>query len=318
MKFLNCLFFIGLTLGVSSVFAAEYSVKETSKIFISGHDAQVIILNSAQTAGTKIGLDAQAEADFLFEETEQGIRLTRKSAETSTDKKTKGKIEISGKQTPIEVHLIEGSITATKWTKDLFLHLQQGKINLKENQSTVVVHSQKGEATIVDHKGKVIVDSLQTSVSIKELNGDLDLQSYQGDVVLDSVKGNLILHTTNGAAKILKGSGSVLFETGKGSINSQNFLGRIEGQTNDGQVQVALQAGQDVNVRTQTGKVTIATLPNSGALLNVTTIDGEIYGPAYLKVARDGSQKTLKGRLKGENSESTIQVRSQDGTVIIK
>ena len=305
---------------IQAGFAVDLNVRESQKIYMIGQEAslQVTGTNSPQL---KIQLDPVAESEYQIEESDQAIRITKKAAaqiSSNEKEKPKAKIEISGKVLPLEVHLQEGNVTVTRWTKDLFLHLQKGRIVLKGNQSLVVAHAQKGEISVVEHKGKVIVDNLQAAVNIKDLVGDLDLQTYQGDSILENMKGNLVLHTTNGASKIIKGSGSLQFEIGKGSLHSQTFQGRVEGQVTEGNIQVTLSAGEDVNVKSQSGKITVTASPNSGAFLNAITADGEIYGPAHLKILRDGSQKILKGRLKGEVSENSIQLRSQDGIIIVK
>lgn len=308
---------------LSQASVLELNSKEGQKLFLTGLEAN-FIFTGVNTSGAvnnlKIQMDAAADAEYQIEEGEQSIRITRKAdvAGAVDEKKQKAKIEVSGKSIPLEVHLQDGNITVTKNSKDLFLHLQKGRIILKDNQSVVVAHAQKGEISVVEHKGKVILDNLQAQVHLKDIVGDIDLQSYQGDSTLENIKGNLLLHSTNGAAKIIKGSGSLQFEAGKGSIVSQGFQGRIEGQTTEGSVQIQLPAGEDVNLKSVSGKLTVTTVPNSGALVSAVAIDGEIYGPSHLKVFKDGSQKTLKGRMKGENSESSISLRTQDGQIVIK
>lgn len=322
LRVITAFFFLGLPFFLQAS-VLEFNVKEGRKFILTGVEANFIFtgVNTLATGPQlRIQMDAVADAEYQVEENDQGIRVSRKAtaANLSDEKKLKAKIEVTGKSIPIEVHLQEGNITITKNMKDLFLHLQKGRITVKENQAVVVAHAQKGEISIVEHKGKVIVDNLQAQMSLKDIVGDVDLQSYQGDSVLENLKGNIVLHSTNGSVKINKGSGSLQFEAGKGSFSSQGFQGRIEGQTTEGNVQVQLPAGEDLNLKSVSGKLSVMTVPNSGALVNAIAIDGEIYGPTHLKVFKDGSQKTLKGRLKGENSESTISLRTQDGQIVIK
>jgi hypothetical protein len=64
--------------------------------------------------------------------------------------------------------------------------------------------------------------------------------------------------------------------------------------------------------------VTVQAPPNSGASLNLTTQEGEITVPSYLKVNRDGSQKSLRAHLKGDGQKGSIFVRAVEGSIIIR
>jgi hypothetical protein len=48
------------------------------------------------------------------------------------------------------------------------------------------------------------------------------------------------------------------------------------------------------------------------------TVDGEIFVPKELKVNRLSSEKSVRGRLRGEAQRGSIVVRSQEATILVK
>jgi hypothetical protein len=113
-------------------------------------------------------------------------------------------------------------------------------------------------------------------------------------------------------------AGTFKFELGKASLNSQNFSGRVEGQTQEGPVNILMSADGEVNVKSQSARVTVQTPKASGAWLSLSTTDGDISGPSYIKVNREAGQKNLRGRLNGDVQKGSIIVRSQEGAIIIR
>jgi hypothetical protein len=317
----------------------EFSGKEIAHIVVNCEEATINMVGSSSSSSLKIQIQAEGSsndvADWInLENTGDTIRLTDKPArpklETSHSSKTskveskttphqgKIKIEISGISIPAEIHLLEGSVSVQRWSKEVYAHVQKGKVIAKENSSSLVVHVQKGEVNILNHQGKVIVDNVQASTLIKDLNGDLEVQSFLGDVNIEKVTGSLLLNSGQGNFKISSGGGSLQFDIVKGSLTTQGFDGRVEGHSQEGSVSILGSKDPDVNIRTHSGKVTINTAANSGALLNLSSNEGEIYVPAYLHVSREGATRSLRARLKGEAQKGSILVRSQDGNITVK
>ena len=116
----------------------------------------------------------------------------------------------------------------------------------------------------------------------------------------------------------MDGERSLQFNLGKGTFVSQKFKGRMEGNSLEGTVQVSLFPDEFLSMKLNNGKLQVFAPANHGVALNILTQEGEIYGPNYLKIYRDGTQKILRSRLKGDVSKSSIFVRSQEGHIFIK
>ena len=98
----------------------------------------------------------------------------------------------------------------------------------------------------------------------------------------------------------------------------QAFQGRLEGQNQEGTVTIQMAMDSEVDVKAKAGKVNITPPAASGASVNLFTVDGEIFVPKELKVNRLSSEKSVRGRLRGEAQRGSIVVRSQEATILVK
>lgn len=301
---------------------SEIPVKGSERILISVSDAVINLQANPTMKSLKIQLVDGAQEDFQVATSEGLIEIKNREV---TAKEDFGKfpvkkriIEIQGPPLALEIHAFDGQVNITKWTKETLVHLQKGRIGVKDSSGTLKVHSQTGDILITDQVGKVQVDTYKSSVTIRGLVGDLDLDNFSGETLIEKSKGFISVNQGQGTAKILSSQGTLQFELLKGMFQAAQFLGRIEGQTSEGPVSIMMAPEGEVNVKSQSGKVTIQAAAKAGSLLNLASSEGEIFVPNYLKVSRDGSQKSMHGRLKGEVQKGSIIVRSQNGTIIIK
>jgi DUF4097 and DUF4098 domain-containing protein YvlB len=139
-----------------------------------------------------------------------------------------------------------------------------------------------------------------------------------GEVAIEKTRGFISVISNQANIKINGGSGTLQFEIVRGSLLANQFQGRTEGHSQEANVGLQLSTEQDVNLKSQSGRMTVAMPKDSGAMLNLNSVEGEIIVPSYLRVAKEGSSKSLKGRLKGEGKESLIIIRSQEGAIIVK
>lgn len=301
---------------------SEFPVRGNEKILISVPEAVLNVQTNPSLKTLRVNLVDGAQDDYQVTLNEGVIDVRSKEALSKENfgqfSPKKRIIEIQGPALPLEVHLFDGQVSVQKWNKETLLHVQKGRIVLRDSSGTAKIYSQSGEIQVLSHQGRVEVDTYKGNVIVRELTGDMDLENFSGETTVDKGKGFISINQGQGSAKVLASSGTLQFELVKGILNSQNFSGRVEGQTLEGPVNIQLANDGEVNVKSQSGRVTIQSLASSGAALNLTTVDGDILGPNYLKVSRDGSQKSLRGRLKGDNQKGSIVVRTQDGAIVLK
>ena len=329
-------FFLGLSLYSSLALSAQFEVplQEGDRLVIRGLSAQVQLV--AQTAGhispsggsLKIsGPDEGSQAGkFVVQKRDHVIEITMNEFASKKDWKESlsrtgaysRKIEISGPSIPVEIHLRDGSVNLQHWTKEARVHLVQGKITSQNGSGGLQAQLQKGEITLVDQSGKIQTDSYNANVSIRNLNGDLEAQAFAGTLSLEKTKGFASLNTQQANVKVAQSSGSLQFENGKGPLTIQGYQGRVEGQTGEGTVNLSFLAESELNLKAKSGRITIQAPPNSGASVNLSTTEGDIFVPKELKVNRLGAEKNVRGRLRGETPKGLVLVRSQEGSIVLK
>ncbi len=317
----------------ASALQQEFNVNEGAHLLISSEEATITLTGGTQSS-LKVIIDPASEAYLdVVTSSESGggefiqirdkisrpkIHSNGKLTESKFDVKNHVKIEISGHSIPSEIHLREGQVTVQKWQKEFYVHVQKGKILSRENANLLVVHMQKGEVTVTDHQGKLIIDNFQANTSLKEIKGDVELQSFMGDLTMEKLNGSISVNANHGSIKVLRGTGSLQFELQKATLTSTQFEGRVEGQSQEGSINIQAGKEPDIIVKSQAGKINISTMLNSGALLNLSSSEGDVIVPSYLKVSRDGSVRSLRGRLKGELQKGSIFVRSSEGNIVVK
>jgi DUF4097 and DUF4098 domain-containing protein YvlB len=293
-----------------------------AKILVNVNDAQINVVHSANSKSLQISLFEAANEDYMVQSNSGLIEVRSRSSDREQFgmKPTVKKriIEIRGPSMALEIHAFEGSIQLSGWDKEAVLHLQKGKIAAKNGKGSLALHSQTGEISVLDHQGRVEIDTYKSNITLKNLTGDADLENFSGETIIEKASGGLNLRQGQGSAKVIAGNGALQFDLVRGSLSAQKFQGRIEGVTLDGPVSVTMAADNDVNVRAQTAKVTVQSPANSGAALNLSTMEGDLNLPQSLKASRDGAKKTYRGRLKGADQKGSITVRSQEGLILIR
>lgn len=318
-----------LPLLVSSAFAGvvEIPVTKGDRVVLKGFEAQVqmvgqpgapLKINGVESNSTE-GVYTVSKRDNVIE-----IKMNEFSGKKSwadvlprASSQLK-RIEISGEPVPAEIHLRGGSIVAQKWTRDLKMSMTQGRVNVSNGAGALSITVQKGDITVADHNGAVMTDSYAGNTALRNIQGDVNATQFGGQLQSEKVRGVMTLATQTSTSKINQGSGTLQFENGKGAFTVVGFQGRVEGTNQEGAVSVNVPLEGEVDVRSKSGRVSIQLPPASGASLNLLTTEGEIVVPGELKVTRLSSEKSVRGRLRGDAQKATVFVRSQEGTISVK
>lgn len=332
MKFQTRVF--ALSLGAAALSASiqaqaaafDISTQDIDHIVVVGLDAQVQLQGQANAAKLRVtGIDETSEpGQWGFEKHDRVLFVRmqeypdKKEWKDALAKPRRKVLEFVGQPVSMDIQLREGLVTAQHWSKDLKVDLVKGKATAVNGSGALNLQVQSGDVAIQDQSAKTTVDIYKGLLSVKNLQADLDGSLFSGSMNIEKSHGFLSLNTNQGQAKIVQSSGTLQFENGKGVVIAQNFSGRIDGQTLEGNVNLGVLADSDVHVKSTSGRVTVQTPANSGASVNVLTNDGEIVVPKELNVTRGATEKTAKGRLHGAEPKGSVFVRSQEGTIVIK
>ncbi len=298
------------------------------RLVIRGLDADVIVTSQPQAKSIKInGVDdvltpglyiAEKKGSMLevhlnewTTKADWGAQLTNKKSHHPT-------IEISGSPVAIEIYLREGQVQIARIAKEARIVLVKGKVLSSDSSAPLEIFLHQGEVSVHNQTGRTKIDQYQGSTSIKNMQADLDLSAFNSNVNVEKFRGLLSLNTQNSPTKILQSGGTLQLENGKGSITIQQFQGRVDGSTQEGPLNIALLADSETHLRSQSGRVQIQLPAASGAALNLVTNEGEILIPEGLKISRAATEKSFRGRLRGDSQKAAVTVRSQEASIIIK
>lgn len=226
-------------------------------------------------------------------------------------------VEIYGKSLPTKIFLKEGHITINNWSSDISLLQVKGDLRLLGCDGSFQGQIDEGKAFISNHKGPLRISSFKSQMEIDKIDGKMNIENFGGLTKINNALGDISLKTTQGASFVQGGHGKFLFENGRGNISIRNFSGEIEGNTEEGSVNMILQDLVNVRIKSNQGHVSIKAPHQSGATLNLGTTDGDFVVPKHLKITHHPDIKYVTGNLLGSNPGS-IYVRTKQGQIRIQ
>jgi hypothetical protein len=329
---MNILLSIAMTLFASpqakAALAFDIAPQEIDRIVVVGLEAQVSLQGQANAAKLRVnGIGETSEpGQFVLEKRERILYIRMQEYSDKKEWKEalarpiakRKNLDFAGAPIPMEIQLRDGHVNAQKWNKEIKIALVKGRVVSSGGTASLAVQIQNGDAIVHDQTSKLSADIYKGQLQVKNLQGDLDGSVFTGGLNVEKSKGFLQISTGQAAAKIIQSSGTLQFENVKGTVITQQFAGRVDGQTAEGGVNLSISPDTDVHVKSNSGRVTVQTASGSGAMLNLTTADGEITAPNEIHITRSATEKTVRGRLRGGEQKGTITVRSQEGNIIIK
>jgi hypothetical protein len=310
-----------------AVLGFEVSPQDVDRIVVIGLEAQVQMLHQPSATKLKVsGIDDSSEpGNFALERRDRVLYIKMQEFGDKSEWKTalsrpkqKRILEFVGASVPVEIQLRDGQVMAKNWARDLRVVMTRGKFTTVGGTGTVHLQLQRGDALIQDQTSKVTADLYRGQLVVKNLQGDLDGSVFSGGINIEKSKGYLNLNTTQSVARVLQSSGTLQFENVKGNVITQQFAGRVEGQTGEGSVNIGIVPDTDVHVKSVSGRVTVQTAAGSGAFVNLLTSEGEITAPNEIATAKTATEKTARGRLRGGEQKGSIVVRSREGSIVLK
>lgn len=310
-----------------AILAFEVAPQDIERIVVVGLGAQVQL--TGQPAATKLrvtGIDeANEPGQFALERKDRVLFIKmqeysdKKEWKEALVKAPKNKpIEFIGAPVPVEIQLREGQVNSHKWSKELKISLGKGKVTSVGGSASLSIQLQNGDASVQDQSAKLVADVYKGNLNVRNLQGDLEGSVFSGTMNIEKSKGFMLVTTTQATAKVLQSSGTLQFENVKGSLVTQQFKGRVDGQTGVGSVSLGILPDTDVHLKSQSGRVSVQTAPGSGAMLNLVSAEGDIQVPGELRVQRSATEKSVRGRMRGKVQKGSIMVRSQEGNILVK
>lgn len=308
------------TMGVSSkaAEAVTLGIPHQDKTHLKILADKLNLRLSGSKSGSEVKINLNAAADGLYTVNIQGTEiLIVPKPEAILPISGEANIDIQASSLTANVKIKSGSVQVQSWPKDLFVNLFSGSVLSREGAGELTIMSQKASITVQDHKGKVVLDSYSGDIQAKSIEGDMLLESFSGDVTVDSAKGHFKLVSGQASVRVLNGEGQLNLDLSRGSLNTNNFKGRVAGEARESQVFVRMHQESDVNIRTQSGKLTVQSAPGVGPYVYLFASEGDIYTPGYIKVERDTSGRYARGKIRGSGGGSIV-LRAVDGSLVVR
>ena len=199
----------------------------------------------------------------------------------------------------------------------LILNSLRGKIIAHSTGEGIKYFMQKGEIQSFQHQGNLEIESFGGKISVFEGQSNLKIRLFSGELIIDKNSGALSLESQSSTAKINSQQGVVSLQWGRGNLVMTDFMGRLEGKSNDGQLQFKVKPESMIDLEALRGKVMVSLPVGSGASLNLRSANGELNVPAPLKPAREGRFRVARGTLSGA-LKGSIHIRSEDASIGIR
>lgn len=305
-----------MTLTLLATFAAraeDFSAAGFDKVVIVAPAAQVV---AAAGPSAMVRVAAVPHLSWSAREEGKTLRLTAVSSLASPRSGAIPKVEIGGGAFALDVHLNEGPVQVTKWSKPVLIDVQKGKVIAKDVKSGLSIQVGQGQVNVAAQSGPLRIDIFKGDVAINGLQGNLQLAGHQSEVNVEQASGRLQLQLYQGGADFKSSGGTLLFQTGKASLLASAFKGRIEGEAEEGTVNLGLVPETEAAIKSAAARVVLDTR-KSGSLLVLRSEEGDISGSRTMRPGKDRGARVLRGRAKGGDG-GRIEVVAGRGSIVIR
>ena len=229
----------------------------------------------------------------------------------------KYRLKLLGPPVPVSLSWRELKLSSVGWASEIRAQAVQGEYLLQQGRGDLVLSLDRGKINVSEQAGSLDVAAFQAEVMVQNLDGSLKLHNFSGMSKVTRLQGDLNLKARLGVSKVDGVTGGVLFDNGKGALSIVAAGERLAGATESGSVKVEVKEKVDVRIKSKDGFVTVLTPPNSGAMVNVGSIEGDLFVPNTFKVERVADLKVASGRLPGA-AGGLIHVRTETAGVKVR
>lgn len=225
----------------------------------------------------------------------------------TTDQAPKFHLEISAPSLPLEMAWRNGKVSFDGWAAPIRLGMQNGAVSVLGGIGDVRVSGHDLDLRFKDRQGRVVAETYSGKVNSEGVKGSQKIEAFSGDTVITQSEGQIEFKSFKSPLSVTGGKGRIEFQSIRGPIKVAQFQGDLKGVVEEAPVVAKLTQMGEVRIQSQSGGVVLE-LPDSGASLTLTSVEGNINGPSHLTVDQQAGQRVMRGRLKG----------SQDGSVVVK
>jgi hypothetical protein len=173
------------------------------------------------------------------------------------------------------------------------------------------------------------VDGLTAVLDLSSVEGDLALRNVSGDVFASTVEGSVMVERSSGRLRLRSveeavsvaqvDAESVLIESTSGDIIMDRVSARtVDASTTEGDIAFTgdLRAGGSYRLSTHSGDLMVAVPPDVGAVVTVSTFDGEFLPEIPITLERFSGGKEISFTMGRGGAQLTLT--AFDGDIVLR
>ncbi len=224
-------------------------------------------------------------------------------------------VEVSMPERALDLGVRRGNVQITNLNARLNVHVQNGEVSILGGEGDLYLTHQEGLISIKGRRGRQHIESFSGRLIAEKISGHIEIDNFMGDTNLKQVEGSLFYSSTKGNGKLNSVKGRMEYSLGHGNLNILELSASLKGQSQQANVQCQIRGEADVHLQSQEGAVNL-TLIDSKANLQLSSQEGNIVVPNFLKVTDLGTQKNLRGQLRGA-AQGNVVVKTTAGSIHI-
>ena len=240
-----------------------------------------------------------------------------------------------GKSVTIDLNT-GGSITVTGWDKELVSIVAEAYGDIDDYQIDITERS-KGINIDIDHSGhfrhsgdvdvvvyvpkkvNLEVETMGGSITLDNIEGDIEGETMGGELDLSNLKGNIEMTTMGGEIQVSNSQLDGEVKTMGGDITFRDVFGDVKGSTMGGDIKYlgkskpgSTKGNEEVRISTMGGEINVDDAP-AGA--NVSTMGGDIHIRSANKYVK---AKTMGGDIDIDRVDGSIRASTMGGDATAK
>lgn len=221
-----------------------------------------------------------------------------------------GDVQVNGVSGNVTTSDTKGDVTLRDIGGDVRVDVGRGDARVSDAKGNVHVSGKGDEVEVTDVKGAATIDGeFYGPITARNVAQGARFVSEHTDLTIGGLPGRMTVES--GDLSVSNVSGPFLLTTSDKSISLEDLSGRISVQNKRGDISVRLKSApkEEINLSDDSGAIELALPGKSAFEITATSRGGDIdneLNPGALKVARQGSDSKLEGKVGAKGPKITL------------
>ena len=231
-------------------------------------------------------------------------------------KRPRFEIFVEAPPMPAEIHWQEAGVQIRGWRADLVVSVEKGRVDDSKGRGLHKISLQNGQLKVGSHEGELELESYKGKIDVFNSRARVNFENFAGVSQVEKVSGEIHFISYKGLTKLVQCEGRVEFKNIQSLVKIEKFKGVIRGQSKQGVIRVSSVGRADIRVKSEEGGIYL-NLSQSGAKVNLGSVEGSIYAPKFLRLTRLPNFKTIRGQLRGRQP-GDVYARTDSGPIYLR